>query len=143
LKTLSYASNLRGLAWAEARGADEGLWLNDRGRLAEGCTSNIFVVHGGKLFTPGEGEGILPGTVRAVVLRASRGLGVPTHEGKLRLRRLERAGEAFLTSSVRGLRPLVRLDGRPIGAGAPGPITRLLQAEARRLRGLAPTEGAT
>jgi branched-subunit amino acid aminotransferase/4-amino-4-deoxychorismate lyase len=142
VKSLSYASNLRGLAFAEARAADEGIWLNDRGRLAEGCTSNLFVVHGRKLFTPGEGEGILPGTLRALVLRASRGLGVPTHEGRLRLRRLERAQEAFLTSAVRGLRPLLRFEGRPVGSGATGPITRRLQAELRRQRGLAREESS-
>jgi len=137
LKTLNYAPNLIGMAAARERGADEGIWLNTRGHLAEGCTSNLFVVQGRKLFTPREGEGILPGVLRAIVLRASRGLGIATHEGKVRLRRLQQAREAFLTSSLQGVRPLVRFQGRPVGPGRPGPITLRIAAEVRRRRGLA------
>ena len=62
---------------ARRQGADEGLWLNSRGHLAEGCTSNVFVVQGGKLFTPAERDGILPGVVRALTLRAARSGGLP------------------------------------------------------------------
>ena len=137
LKTLNYAPNLLGMASAREQGADEGIWLNTRGHLAEGCATNLFVVQGRKLFTPREGEGILPGILRSIVLRASRGLGISTHEGKLRLRRLQQAREAFLTSSLQGVRPLVRFQGRSVGPGRPGPITLRIAAEVRRMRGLA------
>jgi len=143
LKTLNYAPNLLGMAAARERGADEGIWLNTRGHLAEGCSTNLFVVHGRKLYTPGEGEGILPGIVRALVLRASRKLGIPTHEGKLRLRRMQQAREAFLTSSLQGVRPLVRFQGRPVGPGRPGPITLRIDSELRRMRGLAERRGGS
>jgi branched-subunit amino acid aminotransferase/4-amino-4-deoxychorismate lyase len=137
LKTLNYAANRLGTEEARRRGADEGLWLNVRGRLAEGCSSNLFVVRGRGLFTPALGEGVLPGVMRGLVLGEARALGIPTWEVRLRLERLERASEAFLTSSLRGVRPLVRFEGRPVGRGTPGPVTaRLAAAVAARRRGL-------
>jgi len=134
LKTLNYAPNLLGLAAAEKRGADEGIWLNTRGHLAEGCWSNLFLVQGRKLFTASERDGILPGILRGLTLEAARSLGLAVHEGKLRLRRLEQAREAFLTSSLAGVRPLVRYNGRPIGTGSPGPVTRRLSQEVQSIR---------
>jgi branched-subunit amino acid aminotransferase/4-amino-4-deoxychorismate lyase len=133
-KTLNYAPFVVGLEEARRRGADEGLWLNTRGHLAEGCTSSVFVVWRGKIFAPAVRDGILPGVTRAIALEAARGLGVVIHEGKVRLRRLETADEAFLTSSVRGVRPLIRFEGRPVGRGAPGPITRAVAARVADLR---------
>lgn len=141
-KTLSYAANLLGLRHARERGAQEGLWLNTRGHLAEGCTSNLFIVQGSRLFTPAPRDGILPGVVRAVTIRAAARLRLTVHEGKTRLRRLERAHEAFLTSSLRGVRPLVRVDGRAVGRGRPGGLTGRLAAEVARLRGLPAPEAA-
>lgn len=135
LKSLNYAPNVLGLDYARRRGADEGLWLNTRGHLAEGCSSNLFVVRTGRIFTPSEREGILPGVVRALVLRAARELGLGLHEGRVRLHSLERASEAFLTSSLRGVRPLVGFGGRPVGPGAPGQLTRRIATEVARLRG--------
>jgi branched-subunit amino acid aminotransferase/4-amino-4-deoxychorismate lyase len=134
LKTLNYAPFALGLEEARRRGADEGIWLNDRGHVAEACASNLFVVWQGKVFTPSVRDGILPGVVRGLCLEAARRLGLPVHVGKTRLRRLERAGEAFLTSSVRGVRPLVRFQGKPVGGGKPGPVTRAIAAEVERLR---------
>ncbi len=136
LKTLNYAANVLGLREARRRGADEGLWLNVRGRLAEGCTSNLFVLSGNRLHTPALGEGILPGVVRGRVLAAARSLGLAVHEGRVRPKRLARAGEAFLSSSLRGIRPLVRVDGRAIGSGRPGLWTRRIAERVARLRGL-------
>lgn len=137
LKTLNYAANVLGLREARRRGADEGLWLNVRGRLAEGCTSNLFVLSGDRVHTPSLGEGILPGVVRGHVLSAARGLGLVVHEGRVRPKRLGRASEAFLSSSLRGVRPLVRVDGRAIGSGRPGLWTRRIADRVARLRGLA------
>ena len=135
LKTLNYAGSTLGLEEALRRDADEGIWLNTTGHLAEGCTSNLFVVGKGKLFTPSVRDGILPGVVRGLALSAARDLGFTVHEGKVRLRRLETAREAFLTSSLRGVRPLVRFDGRPVGTGRPGQMTRAVAAEVARMRG--------
>jgi branched-chain amino acid aminotransferase len=141
-KTLNYAPFVLGLEQARRRQADEGLWLNTRGHLAEGCASNLFVIRGETLHTPGIREGILPGITRALVLRAARELGLVVHEGKLRLKRLETAHEAFLTSSALGLRPVVVFEGRRVGSGEPGRVTRRLQQEVERLRGLAIENGS-
>ena len=134
LKTLNYAANTLGLAHAASRGADEGLWLNTRGRLAEGSSSNVFVIRGRRVLTPAPREGILPGVVRAVAIDAARRLGYELTETRVRLPRLWAAGEAFLTSSLRGIRPLVRVDGRPVGDGSPGGSTRRIAQEVERLR---------
>jgi len=138
LKTLSRAGLELGLELARRQGAGEGLWLNTRGLLTEGCQSNVFAVHGSRLFTPAPREGLLDGTVRRAVLRAASDFGVPVHEGKVRPRRLAGAREAFLTSSVLGLRPLVALDGRPIGDGQPGRLTARLASRVAEIRGVAP-----
>jgi branched-subunit amino acid aminotransferase/4-amino-4-deoxychorismate lyase len=140
LKSLNYAANILGLEEAERRGADEGLWLNTRGHLAEGCSSNLFVVRGRAVFTPAARDGILPGIVRGLAIEAARGLGFLIHEGKVRLPRLLRADEAFLTSSTRGVRPLVEFEGKPVGRGRPGPVTVTIAAEVRRLRGIGGAE---
>ncbi len=136
LKTLNYASNVLGLEEAQRRGADEGLWLNTRGHLAEGCGSNVFVVKRRAVFTPAPRDGILAGIVRGLAIDAARSLGLVVHEGKVRLPRLLGADEAFLTSSTRGIRPLVELDGKPVGRGRPGPVTAAIAAEVRKLRGI-------
>lgn len=135
VKTMSYAQNELGLEEARRRGADEGLWLNTRGHLAEGCTSNVFVVVAGRLFTPDLRQGLLAGVVRGIALDAARAMGVDTHETRVRPKRLARAREAFLTSSLCGVRPLVRIDGRAVGDGEPGPLTLRIACEVRRLRG--------
>jgi len=119
---------------ARERGADEAVWRNDRGHLAESATANVFVVYRRAVFTPSERDGILPGITRSLAIRAARGLGLAIHEGKVRLERLERAHEAFLTSSVRGIRPVVRFEGRPVGRGAPGPVTAAIAREVESIR---------
>jgi branched-subunit amino acid aminotransferase/4-amino-4-deoxychorismate lyase len=133
-KSLNYAASALGLEAARSRGAQEGLWLNARGHLAEGCISNVFVIQGRRVFTPSERDGILPGIVRHLTVVAARKLGLDVHEGKIRLVRLERASEAFLTSSVRGIRPIVTFEGAPVGKGSPGPWTARIAAEVAKLR---------
>lgn len=135
LKTLNYAALILGLEEARRRGADEGIWLNTRGHLAEACSSNLFVVSRGKIYTPSLRDGILPGITRGCAIEAARRVGLRVHEGKIRLLRLERADEAFLTSSLRAVRPLVVFDGRPVGRGRPGPVTGTISEEVARLRG--------
>lgn len=135
VKTTSYAAHQIGQELARRQGADEGLWTNSRGHLAEGCSSNIFVVRHRRLFTPSHREGILPGVVRAQTIRAAKDLGIAVHETRVRLKRLREADEAFLTSSLSGLRPLIRVDGRCVGTGEPGPITGRLASRLRSIRG--------
>ena len=114
-KSLNYGSNALGLRWAREHGGDEGLWFNHRNRLVEGCWSNVFVWRHRRLYTPAVREGLLPGVMRANVIEAAKAHGIAVHDGPLRLRRLIRADQVFVTSSLRGLCPVTHLDGRPVG----------------------------
>lgn len=134
VKSLNYAAFALGLEEARRRGADEGLWRNTRGHLVEGCSSNVFVVRGRKVFTPSASDGILAGVTRAKAIAAVRAMGLILHEGKVRMKRLDEADEIFLTSSLRAVRPLVRVDGRPVGRGEPGPVTREVAERVAALR---------
>jgi len=139
LKTLNYAANTLGLEEARRRGADEGLWLNTRGHLAEGCATNCFLLTGRTLFTAAPRDGILAGVVREVVLRVCRDMGLTIHEGKVRIERIRRAHEAFLTSSLRGVMPLIRIDKRTLGDGRPGKLTQEIAKNVKDARGLLDT----
>ncbi len=108
-----------------ARGAYEGLLVRD-GRVWEGLTSNFFYVRAGEVGTAG--HGVLRGVTRRAVIHLIRREGLPLTYAPLPVAALPTLDEAFLTSSSRGVVPIVRVDGQPIGAGVPGPITRRLQA---------------
>jgi branched-chain amino acid aminotransferase len=123
-KTGNYMNNVLALHEARARGADDGVMLNDRGEVTEGTTSNVYVVRGGRVATPPLSAGILAGTTRTRVLALCRANGVPAAEEVLRPDALRGADEVFLSSSVRGVVPAVRVDDAPVGRGVPGPVTR-------------------
>ena len=132
MKTLNYGANALGLRHARERSADEGLWFNHRGRLLEGCWSNVFLWRRGRLFTPSTREGLLAGVVRGRVLRAAAELSIAVHEGPLKLKRLRHADYVFVTSSLRGLCPVTHLDGDPIGRAAHAGIVSRLAARIGR-----------
>ena len=125
------------LAVGEARehGAQEALLVDGAGCVTEGASSNVFAVRDGVLETPPLGVGILAGVTRAVVIDLARGLGLAFREAPLPLGALEGAEEAFLTSTVREVLPLVQVGERPVGAGTPGPLTRRLHAAFRKRAG--------
>ncbi len=122
------------LAMREAKkhGALEALIVDGGGRVLEGATSNIFMVTGGSLLTPPLELGILPGITRRTVLELAQHLGIPCEERALRLTDLLQADEVFITSSIREILPVVRIDGNPIKTGHPGSITQKLLGEFRR-----------
>lgn len=126
MKTLAYTESLVALAEARAAGADDAIFLDTQEHLAEATASNLFLVRGRVLFTPPLGCGVLPGITRAAVMECARARGIAVEERPLFLAELQDADEAFLTSSVRELVPVVRLDGRDVGAGRPGRLTREL-----------------
>ncbi len=136
-KTLAYLSSVLALG---AAGADEEavLW-NTHGHLCEGATSNLFWSSGGRLCTPHPDTGCLRGVARETVLGLAGTLGLDLDEGHFGAEALAGADEAFLTNAVVEVVPAVRLDGRPVGSGAPGPVTRALQdAYRRRVEGSLP-----
>ncbi len=138
LKTTSYLGNVLARIEAQALGADEALLLNGRGFIAEGSTSNIFLVQEAGLSTPPVESGILPGITRGAVMELARNLGIGVEEYEVRLEELADFEEAFLTNSVMELVPLVSVKDRKgraitIGSGGPGPVTRKLMAAYREL----------
>jgi branched-chain amino acid aminotransferase len=114
------------LAYREARKSsyDEALILNNRGYAAEGSRSNIFMVKNKSIMTPAVSCGCLPGITRAVVIGLAGKQGYKIIEGSFSPALVRSADEAFLTNSLMGIMPLVSLDGRPIGGGIPGSITK-------------------
>jgi branched-chain amino acid aminotransferase len=127
LKTLSYLDNLIALEEACSAGADDALLLNTAGDLACATTANLFLVEGAALLTPRVEDGALPGITRGRVLELANGLALACREERLPPERLAKAGGALLTSSLIGIRPLVAVDGRRIGAGIPHPLAERLQ----------------
>ncbi|MFJ3902577.1 aminotransferase class IV [Streptomyces sp. NPDC090025] len=117
LKTTSYAENVVALARARERGATEALFGNTVGQLCEGTGSNVFVVLDGRILTPPVASGCLAGITRALAVRWTG-----AEETDLPLDVLDRADEIFLTSTLRDVQAVHRVDGREL-AGAPGPVT--------------------
>lgn len=121
---------------ARAAGAQEALLEAGNGDILEGTTSNVFAVFQGKLATPPESAAILPGITRAHVLELCRRAGLPVELRALSKAELAHADEVFVCSSIRELVPVVTLDGRPVGSGVPGPVTRELLRSYRAARAL-------
>lgn len=117
LKTTSYAENVVALARAHEHGASEALFANTVGQLCEGTGSNVFVVLDGQLRTPPVASGALAGITRALAVEWTG-----AQECDLPYDVLERADEIFLTSTLRDVQAVHRVDGRQL-PGAPGPVT--------------------
>jgi len=135
IKSGNYLNNILGLREARGRGAYECVMLNSEGWLTEGSTSNIFIVRGGAVRTPALVHGLLAGITRGRLMELAEAEGHPAAEAHLGPDDLHRAEEAFLTSSLRGVMPVVRVDGGPVGSGAPGPVTQRLAATYERFVG--------
>ena len=128
LKTLAYTDSVAAMIEARRAVADEALFLDTAGHCSEATASNLFAVIGGRLATPPTSCAALPGITRASVLELAGELGIPVEERPFNLAELAASTEAFLTSSLRGVAPLVRLDGAAVGSGQPGPLTRQLMS---------------
>lgn len=129
VKSGNYLNNIMGLSEAKARGAYESMMLNEAGFIAEGSSSNLFMVRENTVYTPTLEDGLLAGITRGRVIEIAVASGLVVSESHLRPDDLRSADEAFLTSSLRGILPVTVVDGVPIGVGAPGPITRRLLAQ--------------
>ncbi|MFF5446741.1 aminotransferase class IV [Streptomyces sp. NPDC012888] len=124
LKSTSYAENVVALAQAHRSGASEALFGNTVGRLCEGTGSNVFVVLDGELHTPPVSSGCLAGITRELVVEWAG-----AKETDLPMSALDEAEEIFLTSTLRDVQAVHRIDGRELGGATPGPVT----AEAARI----------
>jgi D-amino acid aminotransferase len=131
LKLLGHPSAIVGRRLAMRRGAREGLYVAARGEVTEGTTSNVFLVERGTLVTPPATGGVLGGVTRDLVLRLARRAGLRVREESIPVARVRRAAEVFVTSSTVEILPVVRLDGRRVDGGTPGPVTTALQQRYR------------
>jgi len=132
LKTISYAENVRALAYAHERGATEALFLNTSGDVCEATGSNVFAVVDGLLLTPPAEAGCLLGVTRALVLELCPDLGIEAIARPFGPEALTAADEAFLTSSTREIEPISHFDDVALPA-APGDITHQLAQAFRAL----------
>jgi branched-chain amino acid aminotransferase len=129
IKSCNLLNNYLAVREAYAKGALEALMLNEAGELAEGASSNVFLVKDGRVATPPLSAGILPGITREVILELAKALGIPMREESLRVPDLLEADEAFVTSTLKEAAPIRLVDDRPLGIGRPGPVTlRVLAA---------------
>jgi len=133
IKSLNYLNNILAKIEGVQAGCIEALMLNCRGEVAECTGDNIFIVRKGRLLTPPLEAGILEGITRDVVIDLARQAGIEVLETPLTKHDVYIAEECFLTGTAAELVPVVKVDSRTIGAGAPGPITRDLMARFHKL----------
>ena len=131
VKSLNYLCHAMAKMEANVAGADEAIMLDAGGHVAEGTGQNVFVVRQGVLRTPPLHAGILGGITRAVVMELAREAGHAVREDMLNRFDVYTADEAFLTGSASEIAPIRSYDGRAIGAGKAGPITKDLMTRFR------------
>jgi branched-chain amino acid aminotransferase len=131
IKSLNYLEHILARQHAVRAGYDEALLVNTQGHLAGASAANVFAVLDGALHTPRLADGALPGVTRGVVIELAQAAGIATHERKILPQEFSEAQEAFLTNSLIGVQPLLRV-GEWFSAGEAGPVTQPLQAAYRR-----------
>ncbi|HWA86510.1 MAG TPA: branched-chain-amino-acid transaminase [Opitutus sp.] len=124
VKSLNYLNNILAKIEAKQFGALEAIMLNDQGYIAECTADNIFAVQKGELLTPAASQGALRGVTRGAIIDIAKDLGVPFREANLTRYDVWCADECFMTGTGAEVVPVVKLDGREIGNGKPGAITR-------------------
>lgn len=123
IKSLNYLNNILAKIEANIGGCEEAVMLNAEGFVSECTGDNIFIVKKGRLLTPPLSAGALRGITRQVVLELAGELEIPVAEPNLTRYDLFNADECFLTGTGAEIVPVVRIDGRQVGTGKPGPIT--------------------
>jgi branched-chain amino acid aminotransferase len=133
IKSLNYLNNILAKIEGALAGCPEALMLNHKGEIAECSGDNIFLVKRGLLRTPSIDAGILEGITRNAVIDLARAAGIEVQEIALTRHDVYSADECFLTGTAAEVIPVVKCDGRPIGNGKPGPITRQLRERFHQL----------
>lgn len=132
VKSLNYLNNILAKIEANIKGGNEAIILDDLGRLSEGSGDNIFIVKDGKVYTPFTINN-LKGITRAAVMEIATARGYDVLERDLGLFDLYTGDEVFVTGTAAEVAPVTKVDGRVIGTGKPGPITKELMAAFREL----------
>ena len=122
-----YINSVRAVQEAQRKGFDEALLLNSHGQLAEGSGENVFLVTDGTLVTNDIDASILMGVTRASILEIARDLGIPTRVAPISVEDVLNADELFFTGTAVEVTAIREVDGRVIGEGKPGTITRRIQ----------------
>ena len=133
IKSLNYLNNILAKIEGLEAGCVEALMLNHRGEVAECTGDNIFLVKAGNLITPATDAGILEGITRQAVIDLAQEAGMEVQEPTIQLNDVYEADECFLTGSAAEVVPVVQVDERQIGTGAPGPVTCDLMKRFREL----------
>jgi branched-chain amino acid aminotransferase len=133
VKSLNYLCHAMAKLEANNAGADEALMMDSSGHIAEGTGQNLFVLKRNVLRTPPLSAGILAGVTRAAVIELAVAAGLVVREELLNRFDVYTADEAFLTGTASEIAPIRSYDGRPIGSGKRGPVTRDLMARFKRL----------
>lgn len=133
IKSLNYLNNILAKIEANIAGCEEAVMLNSEGFVAECTGDNIFIIKGNRLLTPPLSAGALYGITRGTVMDLAAEAGMAVAEVNLTRYDLFNADECFLTGTGAELIPVVKIDGRVIGTGKPGPQTKALVAKYRAL----------
>jgi branched-chain amino acid aminotransferase len=134
IKSLNYLNNILARLEANKAGVNEAIMLNQNGTICEGTGDNIFIVKADVLITPPPAAAILLGITRQVVLDLAKEEGLQIVERSITVHELNNADEAFFTGTAAEIAPLVTVDGKVIGTGEPGPITKKLIESFKKLR---------
>ncbi|MBI3535131.1 MAG: aminotransferase class IV family protein, partial [Deltaproteobacteria bacterium] len=126
MKSGNYLNNILAYLEATKENYDDALLCNTDEHITEGTTFNIFYVRHGTLATPPLDIGILAGITRTKTIQIAKNLNLPVIEARFPKERLYEADEVFITSTIKEIFPITRIDNRTIGTGKPGPITKTL-----------------
>jgi branched-chain amino acid aminotransferase len=133
IKSLNYLNNILAKIEANNGGCEEAIMLNSEGYVSECTGDNVFIIKDGQMFTPPLSAGALYGITRGVVMELARQSGMPVSEPNLTRYDMFNADECFLTGTGAELIPVVKIDGRVIGTGKPGPVTKDLVTKYKAL----------
>lgn len=126
IKSSNYLNFILARFDAQGMGFNEAVLTNTKGNITEGATSNIFIVRSGSLATPSINSGVLPGITRSVIIDIARKIRLPVQEKVVSRRELLSADEVFLTNSLAEVLPVTKIEGKRVGGGTVGPVTKLL-----------------
>jgi branched-chain amino acid aminotransferase len=132
IKSLNYLNNILAKIEANVKGGNEAIILDAQGRISEGSGDNIFVIKNNKIYTPNTLNN-LKGITREAVLELAEKNGIKVIETDLGLFDLYTGDEVFVTGTAAEVAPVTKIDGRIIGSGKPGPITKELMMAFREL----------
>jgi branched-chain amino acid aminotransferase len=133
IKSLNYLNNILAKIEANNGGCEEAIMLNSEGYVSECTGDNIFIIKDGRMFTPPLSAGALYGITRGVVMELARLSGIPVSEPNLTRYDMFNADECFLTGTGAELIPVVKIDGRVVGTGKPGQVTKDLVTKYKAL----------